>query len=152
MFNFSSARVLTNVKPPKSNVPELALTPTKGNMRLNPAGLSLLNAGVEGRVTIIEGEDAESGKPVYGICKVAADSGVGAKLGSATGKKGGSLQFSSANVWQSLGGDTDSRTFFTISEEGVEVDDLGTVYPIELSRVEDKMVRGENDEDGAGEE
>ena len=141
MFNFTT--VLTNVKPPKSTTPELELTPTKGNFRINPAALRLMGLNIEDRVTIIGGEDAESGEAVFGIALVPETmEGVGAKLGSQTGKAGGSLQFSSANVYQEMKGDESKRTYFTVSETAVTGHpDFAKIYPLEFSRVEDKTIR-----------
>lgn len=114
---------LTNVRPSKSENPEVSTTPTNGNVKLNAPAAAKLGVGVGDFIVI--GTAAE-GIFIYKGSEGNKEQGtpnVGAKLASTNGKNGGSLQFSSENAFRALEGNKDVKKVYSIEdaieEEGV---------------------------------
>lgn len=134
-MNFVLDKQLTNARPPKADVAELITTPTSGNMRLtekaaNRLGvvsgdyLGLVAARVDGQPHIFIHKGWKGGE---------GESNVGSKLASPTDKlAGGTLLFSSALAYQTLGGSATTNKHFTVAEEPIEKDGVA-YYEITLA-------------------
>lgn len=109
------ARTLTNARPPKSTEKTLTTSPTKGTLKLSEAAGSAIGVtkgdflafgvGKDGVNYLYKGSKGTDGK-----------SNVGAKLATANDKKSGTLNFSSANVYQTLKGNKNSINVYIIGE------------------------------------
>lgn len=134
-------KVLTNVRPSKTETPELSTTPTAGTMKLNSPAASHIKGNVGDYVTVIEDENPNSEFHGQWLMKCAVAVGdeaqVGSKLASTNKQNGGSLQFSSSNAYQALKGNDNTRVVYTIGD-AVEHAEAGTIYKLTFSREETK--------------
>lgn len=112
---------VSNVRPAKSDNPELSTTPTSGNIKLNSAGAEKMKATAGDYVAIVKAED-ESGQALYAV-KGNKGSEKGAEntvkqVGSIlSGKSGGSLLFSSENAFKELEGNEEEKVIYAIGDE-----------------------------------
>lgn len=116
MFKVKSQ--LTNIRPSKSESPELSTTPTKGNIKLNAPGATKMGLTNGDYVSIVKAED-ENGESLYAVKGNAGDDKnpqFGSILSSTSGKTGGSLQMSSENAFRELGGNSTTRKVYSIGE------------------------------------
>lgn len=165
---FKPGQNLTNVRPPKSETPEITVTPTPGSIKINQPATIALGLRIDDYVGVNIGEEIdqdgnETGRKVYAVFKgvapviskddttgkeVVVTQANGAKLSVASAKaSSGNLQFSSANVWQQLGGNQEKRKVYGINLEN-SVEESGiTYYEMFLLREEDKMERNTKDKD-----
>ena len=112
---FQIKKQLTNSRPPKSTEKTLTTSPTPGTIKMSEeAGISM-NVRKGDYVGIIQGTDE-----VFYLYKGSegkdGSSNDGAKVATANEKSSGTMQFSSANAYQSLGGNANSTEVFTIGE------------------------------------
>jgi hypothetical protein len=126
---------LTNVRPSKTENPELNTSTSKGMMRINTPGVKLLGFADEDYATIVPAEDEDGTTNLYitkghkgndgkdGNAKV---NQYGARLSSASETGAGTLQFGSTNAWNELGGDSKVKKIYSISETPVEFE--GAAY------------------------
>lgn len=139
---------LTNVRPSKTESPEVSTTPTNGNIKLNAPAATKLGVNVgdyaviatdNGKVYIAKGSEGnkENNTP-----------NVGAKLASTNGKNGGSLQFSSENAFREMGGNKDNKRVFAmgdpVDENGGTPSEgyTGTLYyELTFTHNEEKVVK-----------
>jgi len=141
---FKVLGTLTNVRPSKTETPELNTAPSNGIIKLNAPACKLLGVTNGDLVTIVPAED-ENGKSLYitkGKAGSETESQVGAKLSSAAGKDktGGSLQFGSENAWRELSGNNNEKMVYTINETPV-VYEGANYFQITFNRAEAKMAR-----------
>lgn len=158
MFNIKNR--LTNVRPSKTEVAEVSTTPTKGNFKINTPGalalglktgdyLDVVDAEVDGEVKLYIGkgiapEKVEDGVDKHGKPKhKTVKAGIGSKLASANDKILGTLQASSANTYDTLKGNKDSKMIYAIDLENPQVDsDTNTTYySLTFVRSEDKQTK-----------
>jgi hypothetical protein len=158
MFNIKNR--LTNVRPSKTETPEVSTTPTPGNFKINSPGalalglksgdyLDVVDAEVNGEVKLYIGkgiapEKVEDGTDEKGKAKFkTVKAGIGSKLASANGKISGTLQASSANTYFTLKGNKESNMIYSIDLENPQVDaESGTTYyALTFSRQEEKQVK-----------
>lgn len=139
---------LTNVRPSKSENPEVSTTPTNGNVKLNAPAAAKIGVGVGDFIVI---GTSEEGTFIYKGSEGSKDAGtpnVGAKLASTNGKNGGSLQFSSENAFRALGGNKDVKKVYSIADEAI-VEDGVSYYKLEYVRDDAKMAKGSKSESNA---
>lgn len=139
---------LTNVRPSKTDVPELSTAPSSGMLKINTPAANLLGVTSKDYVTIVPAQDEEGNNKFY-LAKGHASSTdangkkipqVGAILSSASGTGAGALQFGSENAWQTLGGNSEEKKFYTISETPYEQDGV-QYFELTFNRSEAKMAR-----------
>lgn len=123
-MDFNIKKQLTNSRPPKSTEKTLTTSPTPGTLKLSEeAGIALgLKKG--DYVGCVQGEDDR----FYLYKGTAGTDGVsndGSRVATANEKLSGTLNFSSANAYQALGGNETSVTSYTL-EDGIEHE--GKVY------------------------
>jgi hypothetical protein len=138
---FQVVEQLSNVRPAKSENPELTTTPNKGNMRLNSVAAVKVGVTNDDYVGILKGRD-ENGEGLF-IFKGTAGSEdtkqVGSRLASATGRNGGSLLFSSENAYRNLGGNSENNKVYEI---GDSIEHGGVTYfRLNFVREEAKLAR-----------
>lgn len=145
-MNFVIQKQLTNARPPKSNEPELITTPTAGNMRLTEAGAGILGVKAGDYVGVVEA--SKDGKVAIFLHKGWADEAngnVGSKLSSPNDKMGGSLLFSSAYAYNTLGGNSQTNRHYTIATEAIEQDKV-KYFELNFTREVDKIERTPSEE------
>ena len=105
---FKITAQLTNARPTKDETPMVSTTPTTGNMKLSESAASVIGVSTGDYLAVVTAE-TEEGDAFFVFAGQAGGEGeanVGSKLGNSNGKVGGSLEFSSANTWKQLGGNT----------------------------------------------
>lgn len=146
---------LTNVKAPRNDEGTLTTTPTDGNMRISPLGAQLMGVGDEDYLAGVLGEDA-NGDDVFALFKGApgteTEAPVGAKLASPSGKPGSSLNFSSANLYEKLGGGQGKNRVWKIDAENKVESEGITYFPLTFLRDEEPQERKSRSENGSGDE
>jgi hypothetical protein len=134
---------VSNVRPTKNEEPELATTPTNGNMRLNGPGAKKVGVAEGDYVAIVEAAD-EDGTGLY-ITKGNKGSAKGEtpvvrQSGSVlSGKSGSTLLFSSENAFRTLGGNGEKKQIYSIGDARVEGDQ--SYFKLTFSRDEEKVTR-----------
>lgn len=148
-MNFVINKQLTNTRPPKVDVAQLVTTPTPGNMRLSEKASDLLGLKKGDYVGVVVAE--VDGAEKFFIHKGwSSDEGnVGSKVSTTGGRiAGGSMLFSSANVYNTLGGNSEMNRIFDIAEDGVNHE--GVVYhELTFNSEVPKAERNFNEEDEA---
>lgn len=140
---FKVTEQLTNVRPSKTEEPELTTTPTSGNIKVNAPGATKLGVSNGDHLAVVKANDG-NGEAFYAVKGHAAtetESQLGSVLSSPTGKMGGSLQMSSENAYRELGGNKENRKVYSIGE-GVE-DGGKTYFRLNFVREEAKAPRTE---------
>lgn len=145
---FKPLSQLTNVRPSKSESPELLTSPSSGQIKINAPAAKLLGVSVEDYLTIIDAE-TDNGKQYFVAKGHAANDGsngqpkvaqVGGILSSPSGVAGGTLSWGSQNAWNTLGGNKTTKKIFSIAEEPFNYE--GTdYYLLTLVREEAKPIR-----------
>lgn len=115
---FKVLTTVSNVRPSKSEEPELTTTPTRGNMRINAPGAIKLGLVAGDYVAIVKGED-ENGEGLFAV-KGNAPSAKGEQpqvrqVGSVVSGNS-SLLFSSENAYRELEGNSEENKSYTIGE------------------------------------
>lgn len=138
---------LTNVRPSKTESPELSTSCTDGNMKINSPAAKMLGA-VDGDFITIIPADTDEGEKLFLTYGQSGNDGkdgnaktpqIGAKLASISGTGAGALQFSSSNAWKELKGDDSTKKIYDIGE-AVEFE--GKKYwPLTFNREEEKIAR-----------
>lgn len=150
---FTVKKQLTNTRPAKSTNPSITTSPTHSTMRLSPAGADAMDIVGEDYIAVVVGED-EEGEAFYavkGAAGVEGASNFGSKVAGSNGKKSGTLQFSSANTYNSLEGRSEGSQEWLLDIENPVEDEEGKMY-FKLSKGEfkAKAVRtGDAEEEGA---
>ncbi|RTK92539.1 MAG: hypothetical protein EKK61_03835 [Rickettsiales bacterium] len=138
---FQVVEQLSNVRPPKSENPELTTTPNKGNMRLNSVAAAKIGVTNDSYVAILKARD-ENGEGLF-IFKGNEGSEdkpqIGSRLASSTGHNGGSLLFSSENSYRNLGGNSQVNKVYEIGDS-IEHDGV-TYFRLNFVREEAKLAR-----------
>lgn len=150
-MNFQIKKQLTNTRPPKSTVAELVTAPTKGIIKISDSAATAMKIASEDYIALylvdIDGTDTivafKGGKDDNGT--------LGSKVAGSNGKNTGTLQFSSANVWQMLEGNEDVKSHWSVDIENPIENEGTTYFKLELTHTSDKMSRG-GDEDEVEEE
>lgn len=146
MFKVKSQ--LTNVRPSKSEVPELTTSPSDGQLKINAPAAKLLGVTIKDYLTVVDAED-ESGAAYFLSVGQKGNDGkdgspkqnqIGGILSSTTGAAGGSLAFGSQNAWNALKGNEDIKKIYTISETPVEFEGK-QYYKLTFSNDEPKTIR-----------
>lgn len=135
---FEIKKQLTNARPPKTTEKTLTTSPTNGTLKLSEEGAIHMGVKKGDYIGVVQGEDE-----VFYLYKGAAghdgESNDGAKLATANEKTSGTMNFSSANAYQSLGGTKDAIQVYTIGES---VEHSGKNYfPLVFKQTNDKQVR-----------
>lgn len=138
---------VSNVRPSKSENPELSTTPTNGNIKLNAPGAAKMGITIGDHVAIVKGED-ENGIALYAVKGNAGsakgESPVVRQVGSVlSGKSGGSLLFSSENAFRELQGNKNEKKVYEIGDaEQAEFEGATrTFFKLNLVRTEPKAER-----------
>ncbi len=135
---FELRKTLTNSRPPKSDAKVLTTSPTLGSLRLSEPGAIHIGVKKGDFVGVAQGED-----DVFYIYKGSkgtdGKANDGAKVATANDKASGTLNFSSANVYLSLGGNDNTTESYTIGE-GVENGDK-TYFPLTFKSSTEKVER-----------
>ena len=150
-MKFTIEKRTTNVRPSKTEAPEVSTTPTAGNFKINQPGADVLGVKHGDYIDVVEGS-VEGVKALYvakGKAPIKDEAGktietaVGAKLASANGKLAGTLQASSANTYTALNGNKEENLVYSIDVENPQVDDESgvTYYALTLVRREPKQVK-----------
>lgn len=148
MFKVTSQ--LTNVRPSKTENPELATATSDGMVKINAPGAKLMGLTVKDYVTVVEAEK-ENGEAGLFLVKGNASNPaekvaqVGSILSSSSGTQGGTLQFGSGNAWKSLGGNKEHRRVFDISSTPIESEGKN-YFEINFVRTEEKLARAKKGE------
>lgn len=146
-MGFIIEKQLTNTRPPKTNVAEIVTTPTKGNMRISEMAADRLGLKPGDYVGLVTGRLEEGGAVKTFAFKGWADEengNQGSKLASPNGKAGGSLLFSSANTYQSLGGNSEMNRHWSIAEEGIVHEEV-TYFEVTFEKETAKAERSTED-------
>ena len=147
-MNFKVKGQLTNVRPSKTENPELIATCTEGNVKINIPGAKLLGLASGDLVTIVPAE-TDNGDSLFVVKGSAGNDGtngepktpqVGALLSSISGTGAGALQFGSGNAWKELKGNKQTKIVYSISETPVEHEGK-SYHELTFSREEAKAVR-----------
>lgn len=136
---------LTNVRPAKTETPELSTTPTSGNIKLNAPAAEKMKVAAGSYVSVAKVDEGDGGTNLYAFVGNetkkdekgnVTENQVGSIL---AGKSGGSLGFSSENAWKELKGNTEKRMVYTLEDARVE----GGVsyYKLTFAREEEKLKR-----------
>lgn len=145
MFKVTS---LTNVRPTKTENPEVSTTPTDGNIKINAPGAKKLGVTLGDYIVVVSANDEENAG-IY-IAKGSEGnkeqniSNIGAKLSSPTNKSGGNLVFSSGNAYKELGGVKTLKKVYSIADEPIVADGV-SYYKLTYVRDEIKAVRTEKE-------
>lgn len=132
---------LSNIRPSKSETPELSTSPTSGSLKLNTPAARELGVMPGDYLNVVEA--TLNGEDRVFIHK--GKKGLGSKLAS-TGEAGGVLNFSSANAYQALKGASDKKVVYTIDTENVQESEDGTKYfMLTFARDEAKTERKKKD-------
>lgn len=140
---------LTNVRPSKTESPELSTSPSKGMINLNGPAAKLIGVTIKDYVTIIDAQDDDNQDKLYLTTGSAGNDGangqpkkeqVGAILSSPTGRSGGGLHFGSENAWRNLAGNLTSKKVYAINATPVEHEGK-KYYELAYVRDEAKMNR-----------
>lgn len=115
---FKVLATVSNVRPSKSEEPELCTTPTGGNMRINGPGAIKLGVAKGDFLAIVKGED-ENGVALFAV-KGNAPSEKGVQpvvrqVGSILAGKSG-LGFSSENAYRELEGSKEESKIYLIGD------------------------------------
>lgn len=143
-MNFKVKGQLTNVRPAKTEVPELTITTTGGTMRINAPAAKLMDLTAKDYITVVPAE--ENGQDAYYLTKGHAGNAdsktpqLGSILAASNKGGSGSLGFGSGNAWKELGGNDTDKFIYSISETPVE-DGGNKYYRITASRKEPKVAR-----------
>lgn len=141
---------VSNVRPAKSENPELSTTPTSGNIKLNAPAAEKMGVTITDHVAIVKaGADGEVA--LYAVKGNAASAKgvepVEKQIGSVlSGKSGGSLLFSSENAFKELEGNKEDKVVYEIgdSEEAEFEGRTRTFFKLNKIRTEPKAVRKES--------
>ncbi len=131
-------KTLSNSRPPKSTEKTLTTSPTPGTLKLSEEAAIMLNVKKGDYVGCVQGVD-DRYYLYKGAVGVDGASNDGSKVATANDKNSGTMNFSSANVYQSLGGNSTSTSVFTV-EEGVEHEGK-TYFALTLKEIKAKQVR-----------
>jgi hypothetical protein len=142
---FKVLSTVSNVRPSKSEEPELSTTPTGGNIRVNAPGAIKIGVAAGEYAAIVKGED-ENGVGLF-IVKGNAPSEKGVQpavrqVGSVLSGNSG-LLFSSENAYRELDGNKDENKIYSIGDEA-EFEYEGQVrkfYRLNFKSAEPKSVR-----------
>jgi hypothetical protein len=141
---FKVTAQLTNVKAPRNDEGTITTTPTDGNMRLSPKAAQVLGLGHGDYINGVQGEN-EQGEPVMAVHKgIAGDedrAAVGAKLASPSQKPGSSLNFSSSNFYEKLGGGKGMNRVWKVDAENAVTAEGVTYFPLTFLREEEQQER-----------
>lgn len=135
---------LTNTRPPKSTKPELVVSPSPGTMKISPEAASIIGVKHGDYLGVVEA--AIEGKDYkYFLFKgsegAEGESNVGSKLAATNGKGGGTLQFSSANTYAQLGGNSEESQVFDVVEEDAQTQDGVKYVPVKFREAVEKAER-----------
>lgn len=164
-MNFTVKQGLANVRPAKTETPEVSTTPTNGNFKVNSPGAIAIGVKSGDYLNVVLGDLGEGAGNELFICKGKSavkttgedgkekivEPAVGAKLASANGKMGGTLQASSSNIYNAMKGNPDGNVIYTIDVENPQVLGEDTYYRLQYARTEPKQVK-EKAEKGTSEQ
>lgn len=143
MTTFKVLAPITNVRPSKSESPELNTAPNKGMIKVNTKTVSLMGLKSGEFLVIVPAQDENGNKDFYittGNAKTATTGQVGAILSSNSESGGGSLSCGSENAWRELGGNKNTKEIYSVSETPVDSDGK-SYYKLTHVRSENKVVR-----------
>lgn len=142
---------LANVRPAKTEVPEVATTPTNGNFKINAPGALAIGVKTGDYMNVVIGDLGDGAGDQLFISKGTAavkdenekvlTSAVGAKLASPNKKMAGTLQASSANIYAAMKGSPDGNVVYTIDHENPQTAGDVTYFRLVYARTEPKMVK-----------
>jgi len=130
---FTINKGLSNVRPAKTDKAELSTTSTKGSIKLNDPAATLMGVKKGDYLNVVEGEVA--GEKAFYVSK--GSKGNGNKMLDS----GSSLSFSSASVWQNLGGTEDAKKVYAIDAENAQESEGVTYFKLVEVRTEAKAAR-----------
>lgn len=137
-MEFKIKASLSNLRPAKTETPELSTAPTHGQIKLNQPASRALGMRSGDYLNFVEAE--VGGETAYFIAK--GRKGLGSKLASVGEGGSGTLSFGSASVWVNLKGETASKKVYTIDVENAQEDEENTkYYRLTFSRSEAKSER-----------
>jgi hypothetical protein len=123
MFTFKPKGIITNKRVSRATEPLLGTTSTLGGLSLNELAQEALELEPGDRVVILEAGADEEGNPVYGVAKghvnEANDCNYGQKVQFSGGASShsGTMLFSSASTWGTLGGNDETKRYFKLMTE-----------------------------------
>lgn len=168
MFNI--VRRVTNTRPEQDATPFVSTAPTKGIIKVSSSAAAILKVEDGSYLDIVEatftakedgtlnGEAYSAGDEVSalfvgkGSAKTETESQIGSVLASTNGSKGATrLQCSSANAYQMLKGNAETKSYYTVREDLMQDtddngDELDTVYfPLDFTKTVAKQEKDADD-------
>lgn len=146
---FKPKAQLTNVRPSKTESPEINTAPTSGMIKVNAPAARLLGVAAGDYLTIVPADDENGKEQLYLTKGHAANDGsngqpktsqFGAILSSTSGTGAGTLQFGSQNVWDELKGDANVKKYYSVDENAVEYEG-NKYFLLSFAREEVKAAR-----------
>lgn len=137
-MDFQIKKTLSNTRPPKSTEKLLTTSPTPGTLKLSEEGAVMLGVKRGDYVGCVQGSD-DKFYLYKGSEGTDGASNDGSKVATANERDSGTMNFSSANVYNSLGGNKQSTNIYTI-EEGVEHGGK-TYFALTLKETREKQER-----------
>lgn len=129
-------RSLSNQRPTADLGQKLIVAPTNGILRITPMVSSMMKISSGDYIKVVEDVNSNTFYLTQG--SYSEDNGPdGNKLASPKGT--GTLNFSSANIWQDLKGDENSNVHYTVGE-AVDFEGM-SLYPLEYEKTTPKQIR-----------
>jgi len=148
MFKVKSK--LTNTRPPASTVAELITSPTQGNIKISNEACKALDI-TNGDYAVLYEVELGDGSEAIVVAKGSSkeengDANVGSKVAGTNGKATGTMQFSSSNTYNMLGGNKEENIHWDMDTENPIENDGATYFVITRGEATPKMKRGSAEE------